>query len=1130
MSLSYDEYMELVPNETKTFVKNVLDCLDYYLSFPDYYAFTSCKIHSDTARKIIILCSVLEKNYLYKTSIRDLLSSTGISVINSINIKTTSSNQLPNYKEIFNNHSDLFQFYDEFTDHKYCELTPMNILNEVIEKNFIYELNEFFYKNTEYTKTKIKAFALTEKVIIQEKLKQEVFGNLPISVVNYLLESSKLYNTLLEKYDNKNEAIIISLLYGINECCDRQVESLRNILLENNYQTFLKKVQEKTMCFCSRNESISLIKKEYSKFFKEGVCTDKQENEVTVNDIFKNLLDRNVSRNIYVEKYLSLMGYTSQELIKKIDSQLNKPNGYYKRLELNKFYQNLPKDTINFIETATKIYQVIESRKESNSNYLITKEDLITLSLYISNHYYNGRISEFFKDNDVSYEKVLKLLNLNITKEEIDNVTFEQDILINNYKKFIFTNDSKDSSNITIEYVCSNLCNVEFCDSLILKNIFNKLSKDYNIVDNFNEQLEKHFDEKKIKEDNEIIEHFFKDLSNDTIEFLEDVSTLHKFIKKETDLLDKDLPVFSILFSILKHDETKYDEIKEFLNTKKIHTSSLAEYFNLDYFKDMDTDIKIIKNNYYDFIFNGFNKNKDRKDITIYSIFKNLFNEELNTSFEFRKFLSFCECSYDDFKNIDNEYSKHILKRNYNKLVRNNIDITFYNTALVIHNKIKELPKEDNNIMKSESDIEKISLLLSYLKLHDTCAKIKSFLIKHGLSINNIINYCNLKELENILEIDISKLEIDYELFFNNYEKYLGNIIFLIKNIILEDNDIIKNIVLNNNGNYRILKYEVENEKEYQPTLSEMIMELSNKQEENIDLNNINSILNFGNSLSHHSRYIHDEIPKLLTSESSEKSINTINSLIDKSYVNTTQKKKSFFERLFGIDEVNPNETKINLKVIGELKDSIDSNISALSEELILYDSIRKYIEVYQTKSKTYLQVIRNSVDFLNKSLKEVNPDNDEEYFDYLNITSHLQIMREKEKRFVTSSLLMRQELLKISQIIVNHFITINSLEMARDDLIPLVGAELVIGLGRESENQSLDLSQSVMELFRAILTRNIDGTEENLKKLKEVGISNDTFNLINRDISSYINSLEENNSFNNLMEEDLKIKKLTLK
>lgn len=146
----------------------------------------------------------------------------------------------------------------------------------------------------------------------------------------------------------------------------------------------------------------------------------------------------------------------------------------------------------------------------------------------------------------------------------------------------------------------------------------------------------------------------------------------------------------------------------------------------------------------------------------------------------------------------------------------------------------------------------------------------------------------------------------------------------------------------------------------------------------------------------------------------------------------------------------------------------------------------------------------------IQEELGTLDPHKDEEYERFLTASSRLQIMTDKSNRFATTNHLMQQELLKVNQAIVNHFITINALEMARDDLLPLVGSELALGQGRNTENQSLELSQNVMQLFQSLLDRNVDSAVENMEQLRRSNLSSGIFESLNRDIQVYLQGLNQ--------------------
>ncbi len=322
---------------------------------------------------------------------------------------------------------------------------------------------------------------------------------------------------------------------------------------------------------------------------------------------------------------------------------------------------------------------------------------------------------------------------------------------------------------------------------------------------------------------------------------------------------------------------------------------------------------------------------------------------------------------------------------------------------------------------------------------------------------------------------------------------------------------------------YDILQLEVENEKPYEQILSidQRIQLLSNEQVSPIDLSDITSILNFGNSLVIHSNYIHNELSKLVLSDTHDSAIQEMNHMIENTYSIESLKdsKKSFWSKIFHTQENQESQMVFDSEKIKKLQQTIEQNIETLSKEIVGYDNIRKYIEAYRQKNNTHFLIAQEAEKKIQEKLQNIDPEQDNQYSEFLVTNSQLQMIHNKVNRFATTNQLMRQELLSINQTIVNHFITINALEMARDDLMPLIGSELAISQGRTTEGQGMELTKNVMSLFQTLLSRNLSGALVQMQQLQNHLISSDTLAILNGDIKHYLNEVNQAQNIQNRVE-----------
>ena len=81
---------------------------------------------------------------------------------------------------------------------------------------------------------------------------------------------------------------------------------------------------------------------------------------------------------------------------------------------------------------------------------------------------------------------------------------------------------------------------------------------------------------------------------------------------------------------------------------------------------------------------------------------------------------------------------------------------------------------------------------------------------------------------------------------------------------------------------------------------------------------------------------------------------------------------------------------------------------------------------------------------------------------------------------------------------------------MARDDLIPLIGSEVIIGTGFISNNNAMQITNDVIALFQAILAQNVEQTKIMLERLNNM--PNIDVTKLNANVNGYIEMLEEKN------------------
>lgn len=1119
MNLSYEEFIELIPEGTKEYVEDVLRSITQFiiLNRKIYIEESSNFINEDYKIKTIF-SEILSKNNEYSYIAKKIKNVTFIDTSDKSIYLSKSYSINP---DAFNLYKEYFLIYNDIS--YYYGLTPLELVNNIfnIDHSVLefddsnYKRHRCFIDNKDYANLKIYKIIEEKRKEFENKLNIELFRNIPIDIVHLVTNASKIYNYNIKHikgmlYKSIDDLVVDSLLTSYLYSEDEDIKNMvKKLNLSPSIIDFYKKIYIENTGDLDFEPNYYGIKMYYEKYYKDL-------NSKTIENMFINLFNRNITNSTYVEELLNKYNIDENKIVSLLDTRTEQE-------KINEILTNFSGDR-NKLARLSKIYSLTLKKVNPITNkYLNTKNDILTYSYltYLSIYEQDNILYKYLKDNDITIDKTNNLVEVNLTNEEIDNepITLEviKDIVSKNIDNFdeYFIKDSKSNA---------------------LVNIFNSISN--NKICDLNSEIENYIEKKELEYKDKIYLELFNGLNKETISFIKHLAFENKYLSANIDNIDrKDLIMLSVLYTAFHIDNLKDCLYMKYgMTTKNINNFTKIQCKNPNEKYDYtEEDNIMLYNDYYDFIFKGYNKDISRQDIMPCHIFRNIFNKSLYNRAYLVKLLHYLKLNLSNFDNFTEEYDNYLLEIQVNNTMNsifysfNDCDVKFNTNGRYLNVNIKSIIENalaintrinKNNLNLTNLDKEKLSIMLSYILAYidyiDAIDKDNEFifgintLYNNGITLELICKYLNTSKEE--LKFNIP--QVDYKLF-DNYMKYFDSnkqektLMTIMSNLF--NPEINNSNILSVIGNLpseqsRVLNIELSTFKPYIPTLSECISSLKSLEVKQMNVSDINDMMSYGNELSKHFVTINEEEHKLLSGDSNDKSIANINEIIANSY-EVIEPKKSFFKWLFS-EETNNNIT-IKLEAIPKLKDAINVNISILSSELLTYDKIRKYIIEYAKKNREYIIKTSEIVALLESKTNEIDANDPYGYIDSLQVSSQLQIAREKQNRFNTSNQLLNQELFKINQAIVNHFITINALVMARDDLLPLISSEILISQGNKDVNSSLELSKNIMDLFKAMLERNVDSTKEVLTKINSIYQLNGTTELLNMHINNYINTID---------------------
>lgn len=1076
--MNYQKFMELVPKETKDFVFTVLDRLNFYENASIFVKIKGLDgyykknfITGDEIKILSIMIKILNttvySSYSKGFLTRDIYYQNFNDIENELgNIEVFQFEKGSSEATLYKKYIDYFSFLDKEID--YLTLSPLRIFNRALTKIY----NET--KNIElYLISLQKALEIlpnnTKIIEIEKKYLSEIRNNLyekaSIDVIKVVENASIIFQKAKDNFSDYNDLSSITILMSmlLTSSCKEIQSKLStyefDIVNKEKYSTFIE------------NEKVDyiLVKYYFEKYLKYK----------NINELFLALFNRNVTNSVEVEKIFLNAGLTKE----KAKSILLTPS---KEEIITEFYADtVPKEKGD--------YQLICSMYNSvnTHNKRLYPNDNMYLTLIAFDYQNDGKLSKYFLENGITLDMILAKYNLNLSdSQDIDYQTYLNEVLIG-YK------DAKDK----LKFMAS---------SKFVIDVFNTFAK--NKTNNLDSDINNYYKLIEIKETEASYERIYKGKDKIYIDFLNTSYEIYDKLRNldvvNSILSQTDLKVLSILITLelITLYIPMIDTIKNTVLNENIINEALGDVYNVNFslYSEVENLININISNRNESTtlkqkINDINHPVEVEkvfgsyldDDLLYTLYK-LFEVEKDNSLILKKL--FMGKTIEEIKsNIDNEVIRVATEKEYDeyqKLLCMPNDNACDSTKQLL-NKL---------CMINLTDI-KVNILYEFVAMNfdnNTLDFYQEALGKYGItkeSLSKKFGFINSKLAYN--EINLANLVAleDYFTTQNNGHKYKNSIQNILINLIADGyfDELITN--------KKALLYELKETKKYIPSLSETIENLQSIPIEEVNIDSLSEIMKFGDALNGEYELVTSEERKALESDSSALSIQTINDLLSKK----NKRKKGFWASLF-----EPYEEEKTITDVPTLKEAINKNITILSRELLTFDLVRKYISVYFAKNLEYVNKSSEALALLNERLSKLNPKDTFEYASFLEVNSMKTIMSEKNKRFNVTSTLLNQELYKINAAIVNHFITINALEMTRDDLIPLIGSEVIIGTGFISNNNAMQITNDVIGLFQAILAQNVEQTKIMLERLNNM--PNIDVTKLNANVNGYIEMLEEKN------------------
>lgn len=784
---------------------------------------------------------------------------------------------------------------------------------------------------------------------------------------------------------------------------------------------------------------------------------------------------------------------------------------------MNLTYEELKAETRDFVNFTTKTYQLlVEKMKDGKYNKNIFRSsyrDVALLALYIASSFYKTKADEFYVWYGFSLEEVLEILNIPITKEEIDSQELNQKVAIDKFSRFVYggINVNKKPSDITIDDVAMNLCNRACDNSEVIKRVYNrievKLDKPECSVFSFYSDM-----------DSKLKEYCFINKSNQYYNFIEMAYKAYDAMNRTIHGKDHD-DIENIKLAILYAVLYTNQEDSKLYNDLGITVNSIDDWYErrIDAYLDGKLNINVVVSKLMPFVTEENGKIKVK-----------IFTKE-NKDMKTVRFLAGLNINYDDLCDLD-KVREEIKAKEQRELLRKQTDRYLAKLDTVSKNivvdaiKIYEyLVNNKRGIVEqlSDSEIEDLSLFLGLIEgyasediVDSKCGKVyrsnDEYVSKYNITYERVLELLGYSADE----LNSNK-DLNYDIFMKHFKKYCdGKKTKITKNNLIrtlfgKDSDVVRKIVEDFAVDYKVYKAEFIYDKDYIDTLSmeERIIILAELKAYELEPDSTTDIVNYGGELGIHTKYINSEFPDVIKQGERNSSVASIKDVIDKIYGRRTDtsKKRSWFDRIFGTVEQEEPSIDINEEVLEELKKKVIEHINPLYQDIKTFEDLVRYMEVYRKKNLEYLDKVNDAIEYYRIRMNEIDKD---DVLETLKIDVYLKALNAKRDSFVLTDQLLRNYIYSLYVLIKGDLTTITGLEMARDTLIPLIGASNIMNNGIDNQRMGIEANKYIAKLLESVVSKNNVGMRDNLEELRKLGVSDAQLLEISTDVNKYIEQI----------------------